>query len=105
MAQLDTIAVMKDGALQSIGPAAAMLARWRARNVHALPRRASNPKARRHEPPLQGEFRSAQHAGCPMTRTVREGTLAELLLSSRRRPLATAHLAASVARAAAGRSR
>jgi PrtD family type I secretion system ABC transporter len=37
MAQLDTIAVMKDGALQSIGPAAAMLARWRARNVHALP--------------------------------------------------------------------
>jgi len=37
MAQLDTIAVMKDGTLQSIGPAAAMLARWRARNVHSLP--------------------------------------------------------------------
>ncbi|MFI4930654.1 MAG: type I secretion system permease/ATPase [Burkholderiales bacterium] len=37
MAQLDTIAVMKDGALQSIGPAAAMLAGWRARNVHSLP--------------------------------------------------------------------
>jgi ATP-binding cassette, subfamily C, type I secretion system permease/ATPase len=37
MAQLDTIAVMKDGALQTIGPAAAMLASWRARNVRALP--------------------------------------------------------------------
>jgi hypothetical protein len=37
MAQLDTIAVLKDGALQAIGPAATMLARWRARNVHALP--------------------------------------------------------------------
>jgi ABC-type protease/lipase transport system fused ATPase/permease subunit len=37
MAQLDTIAVLKDGALQAIAPAATMLARWRARNVHALP--------------------------------------------------------------------
>ena len=42
MAQLDKIAVMKDGALQAIGPAAAMLARWRARNVHALP--AAHPR-------------------------------------------------------------
>ncbi|HEU5293658.1 MAG TPA: type I secretion system permease/ATPase [Burkholderiaceae bacterium] len=37
MAQLDTIAVLKDGTLQAIGPAATMLARWRARNVHPLP--------------------------------------------------------------------
>lgn len=37
MAQLDTLAVLNDGALQAIGPAATMLARWRARNVHALP--------------------------------------------------------------------
>jgi len=36
MAQLDTIAVLKDGALQAIGPAATMLARWRAGNVHAF---------------------------------------------------------------------
>ena len=44
MAQLDTIAVMKDGALQSIGPAAAMLAGWRARNVHVLPATRNEPK-------------------------------------------------------------
>jgi PrtD family type I secretion system ABC transporter len=44
MAQLDTIAVMKDGALQSIGPAATMLARWRARNVHTLPSAINEPK-------------------------------------------------------------
>ena len=44
MAQLDTIAVMKEGALQSIGPAAAMLAGWRARNVHALPAARIEPK-------------------------------------------------------------
>ena len=37
MAQLDTLAVLHDGALQAIGPAATMLARWRARNIHALP--------------------------------------------------------------------
>jgi ABC-type protease/lipase transport system fused ATPase/permease subunit len=37
MAQLDLLAVLKDGALQSIGPTQTMLARWQARNVHALP--------------------------------------------------------------------
>jgi PrtD family type I secretion system ABC transporter len=37
MAQLDRIAVMKEGTLQAIGPAAAMLARLNVRNVHALP--------------------------------------------------------------------
>ncbi len=36
MAQLDTIAVMKDGALQAIAPAADMLARWRTGNVRTL---------------------------------------------------------------------
>jgi PrtD family type I secretion system ABC transporter len=36
MAQLDTLAVMKDGALQAIAPAATMLARWRAGNVRSL---------------------------------------------------------------------
>jgi len=44
MAQLDTIAVLKDGTLQAIGPAATMLARWRARNVHALP--TAQPQAK-----------------------------------------------------------
>jgi ATP-binding cassette, subfamily C, type I secretion system permease/ATPase len=37
MAQLDKIAVMKEGALQAFGPAAAVLAGPHARNVHALP--------------------------------------------------------------------
>ena len=37
MAQLDQIAVLHDGALVAIGPTATMLARARARNVHALP--------------------------------------------------------------------
>lgn len=43
MARLDRIAVMKDGTLQAIGPAAAMLARLQARNVHALPVAAPMP--------------------------------------------------------------
>ena len=37
MAELDKIAVLHDGALQAFGPAAAVLDRLRARNVHALP--------------------------------------------------------------------
>jgi ABC-type protease/lipase transport system fused ATPase/permease subunit len=37
MSQLDQIAVLRDGALVAIGPTATMLARARARNVHALP--------------------------------------------------------------------
>ena len=44
MAQLDTIAVMKDGALQAIAPAADMLARWRAANVHTLATPATGMK-------------------------------------------------------------
>jgi len=46
MAQLDKIAVMKDGALQAIGPAGAMLARLQARNVHALPAAVPGQQAR-----------------------------------------------------------
>jgi PrtD family type I secretion system ABC transporter len=38
MAQLDKIAVLRDGALQAFGPAATVLARLNAHNVHALPR-------------------------------------------------------------------
>jgi PrtD family type I secretion system ABC transporter len=37
MAQLDKIAVMKEGTLQAFGPAATVLARLHARNVHTLP--------------------------------------------------------------------
>jgi PrtD family type I secretion system ABC transporter len=37
MAQLDKIAVLKEGALHAFGPAATVLARLNARNVHALP--------------------------------------------------------------------
>ena len=37
LAQLDKIAVMKEGAIQAFGPAAAVLAGSQARNVHALP--------------------------------------------------------------------
>jgi ABC-type protease/lipase transport system fused ATPase/permease subunit len=37
MAQLDKIAVMKEGCLQAFGPAATVLARLNARNVHTLP--------------------------------------------------------------------
>ena len=37
MAQLDKIAVMKEGVLQTFGPAVAVLARLNARNVHTLP--------------------------------------------------------------------
>jgi PrtD family type I secretion system ABC transporter len=44
MAQLDTIAVLKDGALQAIAPAAEMLARWRAGNVRNLASAAADIK-------------------------------------------------------------
>ena len=37
MAQLDKIAVMKEGTLQAFGPTATVLARLNARNVHTLP--------------------------------------------------------------------
>ena len=45
MAQLDKIAVLNDGALQAFGPAAAVLARLRAPNVHALPTKPAAQEA------------------------------------------------------------
>lgn len=44
MAQLDKIAVMKEGALQAFGPSAIVLAGPHARNVHALPVPTPNTK-------------------------------------------------------------